>query len=518
MNRWFSAAFCAVLMMVFTVSTAAARIPPVKIRVAQYSEGLEFVMPAGGSWKAGKKSGKIKADLVYRIAGTMTAQSQRRYHLMVGSAGAQKEPQLAEIESRFKNYRTHRFLAGAAPAAGYPDNRVVFIGVGIFADEVEAKKLQDKLAADNISSWVFIENIRPAEGKLRLMLGKITICESDNGLLLDPLRHTILRKAEFARGYSWHGFEDRNFAGPLQISWGVDNQIDCIENTDLEKLLIGIVPSEISARAPAAAMQAQAVAARGEMLSKKGVRHLNEGCDFCSEQHCQVYKGLQKTDQAISACIKPTAGLLLQNHEGAILDAVYGANCGGHSSANQNIWTSNPDPHLQGVSDMVSVVGVDLTNEAEAVGFINNPPDCWCSVAGIEGADKFRWQKSLNGKDWQKVEEKAAVGRIREIGGFSREISGRIISLKITGTAGEKTVLKELPIRQLFGGLRSSFFSVSWQRDNDGYIVGGDFSGAGWGHGVGMCQTGAQSMAQAGKKFAEILGHYFPGAKLVRLY
>ncbi|HMM60985.1 MAG TPA: hypothetical protein PKC25_12735, partial [Candidatus Rifleibacterium sp.] len=97
-------------------------------------------------------------------------------------------------------------------------------------------------------------------------------------------------------------------------------------------------------------------------------------------------------------------------------------------------------------------------------------------------------------------------------------ISGRIVSIKLTGENGEKTVLKELPIRQLFGGLRSSFFKADWKRDKQGFINAADFEGAGWGHGVGMCQTGAQSMALAGRAFADILLHYFPGAKLVKLY
>lgn len=519
MNKILTTLFLAMVLALVAPSPAAFAVtPPVKIRVAQYAQTIEFVMPKGGTWQAGRKKGKIVADRVYTINGTMSAPARRNYHLMVGSGSAADEAQLLEIEGRFKSCKTHRFHAGTAPAAGYPDNRVVFIGVGIFSEESEARKLQDKLAADQISSWVFIENLAPSTGKLQLKLGKKTVFESLSGLQLKAKQNTILRHTEFAKGYSWHGYEDRKFAGRLLIQFGVDNLIDCIELTDLEKLLTGIVPSEISSKAPAEAMRAQAVAARGEMLSKKGVRHYNEGFDFCSEQHCQVYKGLQPTDAMIEFCIKPTTGLVLENHRDGILDAVYGANCGGHSSSNQKIWVSNPDPHLQGVSDISASITVDLTDEAQAVAFITNPPKCWCSVAGIEGADKFRWKKTLIGSSWQAVEKKAEIGRIKEIGNFIREISGRIISLRLIGETGEKTVLKELPIRQLFGGLRSSFFTVECHRDAQGYINSADFDGAGWGHGVGMCQTGAQSMAQSGRSFAEILLHYFPGAKLVKLY
>lgn len=519
MNKPLALLVLSAIFNLFSLSIGcAAEAPTVKIRVAQYEKSLELAMPEGGSWNAGRKTGRLLAGRAYTITGKMTAAARRRYHLMVGSGSAAEETQLQEIESRFTRWKTHRFHAGNPPVPGYPDNRIVFIGVGIFAGEEEARKLQDKLAADNLSSWVFIENLQPATGLLQLKLGKKIVAESNSGFRFNPEKHTVLHRAEFAKGYSWHGFEDRKYAGDILVQFGCDNLIDCVEITDLEKLLIGIVPSEISAKAPVGAMQAQAVAARGEMLSKKGVRHLNEGCDFCSEQHCQVYKGLQATDEAIGTTIKPTRGLVLQNHRGGILDAVYGANCGGHSSANQNIWTSNPDPHLQGSSDIVAATPVDLTDEAQACAFIENPPKCWCSIPGVEGADKFRWQKSLIAKDWQTVENKAGIGRIKEIGKFVREISGRIISVKLVGETGEKTVLKELPIRQLFGGLRSSFFKVAWQRDKNGFIIGGEFAGAGWGHGVGMCQTGAQSMAGAGHDFTAILLHYFPGAKLIGLY
>ena len=78
--------------------------------------------------------------------------------------------------------------------------------------------------------------------------------------------------------------------------------------------------------------------------------------------------------------------------------------------------------------------------------------------------------------------------------------------------------MKELKIRQLFGGLRSACFVVTWQRDPAGFITGGEFSGAGWGHGVGMCQTGVQYLARAGWPFDRILRHYFPGCRLAKAY
>ncbi len=519
MSKFLYTALLALISLLTCHNSAGAATPPtVRIRVAQYAKTLEIVMPKGGQWLSGKNKGALAQGKAFLIEGNMTAPAVRKYHLMVGSAGINKPEVLAEVEGRFKQFSLHRFTAGYEPESGYPDNRIVFVGVGIFDDETKAKEQQDKLAAEAISSWIFYENIKPAQGSLAIYHGKKKIYEGKNGIELVPASSTTLKKAEFAKGFSWHGFEDRHFSGRLFIGWGFENAIDCIEQTDLESLIIGIVPSEISSKAPDSALQAQAVAARGEMLSKRGTRHFNEGFEFCSEQHCQVYKGLQSVDKKISESIKNTRGLILENHEDGILDAVYSANCGGHSSSNHQIWVSNPDKHLQGVCDLKIPVKIDLTDHKQAEDFIRNPSDAWCSVAGVEGADKFRWQKTLVEADWKKVEEASAVGRIRSVDEFVREVSGRIISIKITGSTGEKTVLRELAIRRLFGMLRSSNFIVEWKRDKEGFIVGASFTGAGWGHGVGMCQTGAQSMAVAGRSFDKILLHYFPGAQLKKLY
>lgn len=518
MNKYLLNVVFVLLSLLLPAQTAGSEIPTVKIRVAQYEKQLEIVMPKGGQWESGSRHDTLRPGKTYRIVGKLLTPAVRKYHLMVGSAPYNRPRILTEVEARYQQFRTHRFLAGYEPAPGYPDNRIVFVGIGIFEDELTAKKQLDELAAKGISSWIFYENIKPAQGTLTIYRGKKKLFESNDSIELLPTVSTTLKNAEYAKGFSWHGFANRSYAGHLSIRWGFENVIDCIEKTDLESLLVGIVPSEISANAPDAAKQAQAVAARGEMLSKRGTRHFNEGFDFCSEQHCQVYKGLQSVDKAISHSIKNTRGLIMLSREGGILDAVYSANCGGHTSANHKIWVSNPNPHLKGVCDLKVPTRLDLTKHEQVRDFIVNPPEAWCSLAGVEGADKFRWKKNLNQTDWKKVEAAAEVGRIREIGNFEREVSGRIISLKITGSLGEKTVLRELPIRRLFGMLRSSNFIVDWKRDEEGYIVGADFMGAGWGHGVGMCQTGAQSMAKAGHHFDKILLHYFPGAILKRLY
>lgn len=494
--------------------------PTVKIKVAQYERFIDFVLPEGGKWFSGDKSGAIPAGKKCRIEGKLTKPALKNFHLMVGSAHAADEKKHKEVLERFtaKGFKTHSFMVGRLPTKGFPDNRINFIGIGIYPIEAEAQKQLDRLAAENISSWVFVETLRPSEGKLKLKVGKKSITLNDPGIKLEGKKGVQLLKAEYAKGYSWHGFADRTYKSSIQVLWGSNDSLDCIEHTDLESLLVGIVPSEISSKAADGALQAQATAARGEMLAKFGTRHFNQGYDFCSEQHCQVYKGIQSCDEQISKAIKNTRGFVLLTSESGALDAVYSANCGGHSSANQNIWTSNANPHLQGVPDTISPQKLDLTDENKVKDYIRNPPACWCGIGGVEGSDKFRWKKELGGKKWKKIEENIGLGRIKSVDSFVRDVSGRIYSLKITGENGEKTIMKELTIRRLFDGLRSSCFIANWYRNKLKFIEGVKFEGAGWGHGVGMCQTGVQSMAAKGKPFQEILLHYFPGALLKKLY
>ncbi len=435
----------------------------------------------------------------------------------------------ARLEAALQKWRAggrpvHTFDAGKISYAADGktvawDGRVVYIGVGMFDTRDAASKLVDELAAAGSSSWIFEEILSQARGSLALHINGKRVAAGSTELQLVPGGVVELKKVEHARGYAWHGFADRSYRGQITIRWGAQDALDAIFTTDLETILAGVVPSEISSKAAPAALQAQAVAARGEILSKVGLRHLGEGFDFCAEQHCQVYAGENEASRKLGPVIAKTRGTLLRNAEGAIVDAVYAANCGGHGEPNHLVWTSPPDPQLKGVWDIRGNPGkLDLTREDDVSSFIRNPPLCWCGDATVEGGDKFRWKKTLMAGDWKKVEEAAGIGRISSISGFERGPSGRLFKLTLTGETGSKTVMKELAIRKLFGGLRSACFIAEWKRDDGGFIEGAEFTGAGWGHGVGMCQTGAQSMAKAGKSFDQILSHYFPGAKIEKAY
>ncbi|HEY9070408.1 MAG TPA: SpoIID/LytB domain-containing protein [Candidatus Ozemobacteraceae bacterium] len=504
----------------------AAETPTLAMKVAEYPRLLSCRLPGGGTWRLGSSSGRIGGSDRITISGTLATPAIKRFHVMVESAPL-RDP--GRVESALAKWRgtgrqIHTFEAGhiSYQEDGKTvswDGRVVYIGVGIFETKAPATQLVDELASGGSSSWILEEVIRRAQGSIALAINGKTVATGEGELELVPTTLLELKQVEYARGFAWHGFADRLYRGPVLIRWGAQDALDAILTSDLEHFLAGIVPSEISANAASGAIQAQAVAARGEILSKMGLRHLGEGFDFCAEQHCQVYAGETAASKKLEPLISPTRGQVLRNVEGGIVDAVYSANCGGHSESNHLVWTSPPDAQLAGTWDSVGKPPhLDLTKEHDVAAFIRNPPKSWCGDASVEGGDKFRWQKKLSKSDWAKVEEAAAIGRISSVTDIARGPSGRIYQITLVGERGSKTVMKELAIRKLFGGLRSACFIANWKTDTSGFIVGADILGAGWGHGVGMCQTGAQAMGKAGVPYPKILTQYFPGGKLESAY
>ncbi|MBF0498873.1 MAG: SpoIID/LytB domain-containing protein [Candidatus Riflebacteria bacterium] len=517
-------ALVAVLSALITVSAFAVT-PQVRVKVAEYPHDAALVMPAGGSWSFAGKKGSIGKRDICSIHGVLRSPAVKKFHVMVESVALREPGKLEETLAKWRatGRPVHTFPIGRISYAADGrtvswDGRVAMIGVGVFDGRDPAQALVDELAKVGSSSWILEEVVSPARGVIELKIDRRSVARGEGVLTLTPIETATLRKVEYAKGFSWHGWADRVFRGPMTVAWGAQDALDVVLATDLETILAGVVPAEISSKAAIGALQAQATAARGEILGKMGMHHIGENFDFCSEQHCQVYSGESAESKAMARAIAPTRGYLLHGPDGGIVDAVYAANCGGHSEASHLVWTTPPDPILGGIWDTQSPSTLDLSTESDVAKYILNPPPCWCASVTVEGAEKFRWKKTLAGGDWTKVVEACKIGRIKDVKDFARGVSGRLYRVTLVGENGTRSVMKELPIRKLFGGLRSACFIVSWKRDADGFITGGEFTGAGWGHGVGMCQTGAQAMAGSGVSFPRILSHYFPGSRLVKVY
>ncbi len=326
-----------------------------------------------------------------------------------------------------------------------------------------------------------------------------------------------VKKVEFGVGYDFHAFEDRSFRGSLELCADRGGRLAAINLIGLEDLLKGLVPSEIFAKAHLEALKAQAVTARGEVLAKIGLKHLADPYLLCTEQHCAVYKGVSGEAATTNAAVEATRGEAIFDASGRLVDSVYSAVCGGHTENNEIVWGGVPNPSLRGVPDILpgfkAKVAPDKLSE-----FLSTEAPHACRLSSFAQPSRYRWEKRLTAKE---VDEKTAslkLGSIFTLTVADRGVSGRARLLNLSGENGATQLRGELNIRKLFGNLNSAMFEVRLEKDAKGRPATWVFTGGGWGHGVGMCQTGAIGRAEAGQSYREILAHYYNGAVVAPIY
>ncbi|HEX8113111.1 MAG TPA: SpoIID/LytB domain-containing protein, partial [Kofleriaceae bacterium] len=313
------------------------------------------------------------------------------------------------------------------------------------------------------------------------------------------------------------GSEDRRYWGSVYVTLDHGGALTVANAVGEDKLLAGLVPAEMYPDAPAAALEAQAIAARTELLQKIGRRNLTDPFLLCSSQQCQVYAGAGKEDARTTRAIEATRGIVLLRDGGGLVDVRYSASCGGHGEDNDAIWGGDPDPSLRGRVDRAGGSGgsgaMTRITDGNIGAFLDGERDAWCNQPRL-GKGKFRWTETVSAGDLTAriATEHPEVGRVQRLIARQRGASGRIGVLAIEGDQGRVEIAGDLHIRRLLGGLKSTLFEV--HREGDAFV----FRGAGFGHGVGMCQMGAIGMASAGRSHAQILAHYFRGTHLHRLY
>jgi SpoIID/LytB domain protein len=334
-----------------------------------------------------------------------------------------------------------------------------------------------------------------------------------------------IKQVPYGIGWFWAGNEDRSYLGDLEFHINANNKIDVISILDIETYLLGVVPSEIGVNAPIEALKAQAVCARSEaMIGLETGKYAGDHYQLTADIYCQVYSGIGKANAAIEKAVSETRGEVLMAND-TIISAYYASNCGGHTENIENVWPerSGPKEYWSGHPDMTSDINLDLTQSEDIREWINSIPDSWCKPTDLTpewSKDHFRWTRNIIPEELSKaVAEKVEdIGMIYDMVPLERGVSGRIYDILFIGTKGHCRLKGELNIRMLWESpLKSSCFVVDKIGPIDNpvsFIV----KGAGWGHGVGMCQTGAIAQANAGIKYKEILAHYFRGSEVKTTY
>ena len=362
--------------------------------------------------------------------------------------------------------------------------------------------------------------------------------------------------------FHWERKEAQTFLGKLRFIVE-DNNICAINELPVETYLTSVISSEMRATSSLELLKAHAVISRSWLLTQMEQRKAENNnvekqlsffktdeeivrwydredhkrFDVCADDHCQRYQGITKAaNKHVVEAIQQTAGEILTSH-GEICDARYSKCCGGAVEEFQYCWENIKKPYLQALPDTLpdSTPLPDLTDEAVARQWILSSPDAFCNTTDQkvlsqvlndfdqETTDFYRWSQTYSQAEVkQLLEEKLEVqfGDIIDLVPLSRGKSGRIYRLKIVGKERTLIIGKELEIRRALSKshLYSSAFIVEKADIKDGVPQKFIIKGAGWGHGVGLCQIGAAMMGKQGYRYEEILLHYYKGAEITKAY
>lgn len=361
--------------------------------------------------------------------------------------------------------------------------------------------------------------------------------------------------------FHWERKENQCFDGDFQII-GIDGKLQVVNTVPVENYLRSVISSEMSATASLQLLKAHAVISRSWLLAQiqqKGRTACQQPVptetelikwydhddhtlfDVCADDHCQRYQGTtRQTTPIVRQAVDETAGVVLTDptRGGELCDARFSKCCGGVFEEFETCWEPTHYNYLVARRDWVAPADFpNLRLESEAASWIAARPEAFCNTSDpeilsqvlnnydFETTDFYRWsvtytQQALAGL----IKRRSGIdfGGIKALVPIERGTSGRLMSLRIEGTLRTMVIGKELEIRRILSEshLYSSAFTVetSDELTPDALPASFTLNGAGWGHGVGLCQIGAAVMGARGYDYIQILNHYYPGADLSKIY
>jgi len=386
---------------------------------------------------------------------------------------------------------------------------------------------------------------------------ELTFCPTDKSSCF------TLNDVVIGIGFHWERKEPQSFAGSLRIIVE-ENRLTAVNVIPVEEYLKSVISSEMSATASLELLRAHAVISRSWLLSqlaKKSDLQAQSGnyisdvrtetewikwwdredhtlYDVCADDHCQRYQGITRaTTPAVVQAVEATRGEVLM-YNGAICDARFSKCCGGVLEKFDNCWEPASHPYLQKVFDRKEDAlsdTPDLSIEAEAEKWIRTSPEAFCNTRDKqilsqvlnnydqETVDFYRWKVRYSQSEVAELLARRTgidFGQIVDLQPVERGVSGRMIRLRIVGTKKTMVIGKELLIRKSLSEshLYSSAFVVEREHDKGVLPIAFTLTGAGWGHGVGLCQIGAAVMGEQGYDYRAILLHYYRDAEILKSY
>jgi stage II sporulation protein D len=439
------------------------------------------------------------------------------------------------------------------------------ISVGILTD----KKIRFELYGDfsvpgfnDNFSGVYTAEVKDDRIICKSSRHKIEVVNEVEFIASDPVSESfLLRDVVIGSKFHWERKEKQRFIYSLLLL-RVGEEITAINRIPLERYLTSVISSEMSAKSSVELLKAQAVIARSWVLAQieraRKLRQTKEThdtsvkfkdelirwydredhklFDVCADDHCQRFQGVTKiiSDASFSA-VEQTKGIVLLS-AGSICDARYSKCCGGKTESFENVWEPVKHPYLTSVVDYKfepENFSLDFSDELNSEKWITGKPASYCNTSDRkilshilvdydrETKDFYRWKIEYTQEELSSIiKEKSGIdfGNIIDLIPVERGDSARLVKLKIVGAKKSLTVGKELEIRRLLSKTHLYSSAIIIEK------IGGDIPekfviyGAGWGHGVGLCQIGAAVMAEMGYNFDEILLHYFKNSELKKIY
>ena len=413
---------------------------------------------------------------------------------------------------------------------------------GIIPDTEPTISVGLVLPIDKQKSVYISSNFDDKKYKIKIMKGRLLVNgEIKTQLLLERVSNESIFNLEpitAGRGFHWQKKINISINGSLKIMI-IDDNLFIVNEIGLESYLMSVATSEMSGECPIALLEAQTIAARSWIIASEEQKHKDLDIDVCNDDCCQRYQGTQNISELAQLAVRKTRGVFV-TYDNEICDTRYSKSCGGISENNENVWNDVPKSYLRGVFDGKKIKQPDFSKENELKDWFLKPQECFCNNHHVnenelkkylgsvdEEGEYFRWRVSYSPHelmDMINTNLSESFDSIDELIPLKRGVSGRITKLEIRGKKSDstyKTIIdNEYDIRDALHPkfLYSSAFIINANSNAQSAGEKLTLSGAGWGHGVGLCQIGALGMALIGKSSEEILKHYFSVITIKKFY
>ncbi|MBD3386801.1 SpoIID/LytB domain-containing protein [candidate division KSB1 bacterium] len=506
-------------------------LPAVRIGMIQEAEQITFKCTS--DFKAKTLDGETlfvgEKDREYKATVANSAPAQIDYCVRMAIVAEKDEAEKLQRELQSKNIDSVLWHPGIVLELGDTtiDNREYWVVSKGYASKNEAEKFAQDY--QHIGQTLVVKEIvEEAQGEIALEGNKIT-----EALRIEPQQDEaflFLKDVTVGIEFHWQHKRTQKLPGVLEIDINHQGKLAAINELDIETYLVSVNSSEMTFENPIELLKAQTIAARSTILATMGKHHYEEKFHLCSDDHCQCYHGVENISDASVEAARLTCGENLLYHD-RVCDARYAKICGGVMEGFNYVWDDREIPYLVPGTDGKEELDYPLDNGEKVKEYIDSHPDVFCNTEKYKitsslpynTTELFRWKVSYDKKELENIiREKLRddIGELIDLIPGERGASGRLVYLDIVGSKKNVRIGKELAIRRALSKshLYSACFYITRDLNQTGKIETFHLHGAGWGHGVGLCQVGATVMAQLGYNYKEILSHYYKESSLKKLY